>query len=303
VAAASARRQEESEVTASEIKQKVAIVTDSACDLPRQLVEQLKITVVPLVVRFGSEVHDDGELPADEFWEKAAGPHHPETSQPSVGAFEEAFDRLVARGKQVICVALTSKHSGTFNAAHVAARRFRDAVSVFDSLSISLGEGLQALAAAQAARAGRSLQEILPQLQALRSRMHVSVVLSTLENIRRGGRADALIPIVDRMAKALNIKAVIDVVDGQLRLGGAARSLKSGVRRLVEKVEALGPLEYLGVLHTRIPDKAAELADELAERLGFPRRDIWIREPRAALSAHAGPGAIGTVAVPAESQS
>ena len=128
--------------------------------------------------------------------------------------------------------------------------------------------------------------------------MQVTVVLDTLENVRRGGRADAIIPIIDRMTQALNIKAVLEVVDGQLRLAGAARSLQSGVRRLVEKAEELGPLEYLGVIHTRIPGKAAELADRLAERLGFPRQDIWIRETRAALSVHAGPGAIGTAVVP-----
>jgi DegV family protein with EDD domain len=287
-------------VTASEVRDKVAVVTDSACDLPRGLVERLKITVVPLIVRFGAEVYDDGALPADEFWQKAAAGQHPDTSQPSVGAFEQAFGQLVERGKHVLYIAITSKHSGTYNAAHVAAQRFKDAVSVFDSLSISLGEGLQALAAAQAARAGASAQEIVAQLEKLRSRVHVSVVLDTLENIRRGGRADTLIPIVDRMAKALSIKAMIDVTEGHLRLGGAVRSLKSGARRLMDKVEELGPLEQLGVLHTRIPGRAAELADAMAERLGFPREEIWIREPKAALSTHAGPGALGVVAVPAE---
>ena len=137
------------------MKESIAIVTDSSCDLPRRLIERLKIVVAPLIVRFGPEVYEDGKLSLEEFWQKATGPHHPQTSQPSVGTFEALFERLVAQGKQVLCLTITTKHSGTFNAAHLAAQRFGQAVKVFDSLSASLGLGLQALAAAQAAQAGR----------------------------------------------------------------------------------------------------------------------------------------------------
>ena len=142
----------------SKQEQTIHIVTDSSCDLPRRLVERFKITVVPLIVRFGEEVYQDGELSVEEFWEKAAGPHHPQTSQPSLGTFESLFERLVGQGKQVLCLTITGKHSGTFNTARLAARRFGEKVRVFDSFSLSLGLGIQALAAAQAARAGRSMQ-------------------------------------------------------------------------------------------------------------------------------------------------
>jgi DegV family protein with EDD domain len=95
------------------MEQVVGIVTDSSCDLPRRLVERLKIAVAPLVVRFGPEVYQDGELSVEEFWEKAAGPHHPSTSQPPVGVFEELYERLVAQGKRVLCLTITGKHSCT----------------------------------------------------------------------------------------------------------------------------------------------------------------------------------------------
>ena len=90
------------------MEQVVGIVTDSSCDLPRRLVERLKIAVAPLIVRFGPEVYQDGELSAEEFWEKAAGPHHPYTSQPPVGVFEELYERLVAQGKRVLCLTITA---------------------------------------------------------------------------------------------------------------------------------------------------------------------------------------------------
>jgi DegV family protein with EDD domain len=280
------------------MEQLVRIVTDSSCDLPRRVVERFKIAVAPLTVHFGSAVYEDGELSAEEFWQKAAGPHHPRTSQPSVGKFEQLFEGLVAQGKQVLCLTITSKHSGTFNAAHLAAQRFGQAVEVFDSLSLSLGLGLQALAAARAAQAGRSMHEILALLEDVRARMRLMIVLDTLENLRRGGRADGFIAAVDRMTRALNIKIIIDVVEGQLRLLGAARSFQRGLRRVLNLVEGLGPPEDLAVVHTRRQETAEEVADRLAERTGFSRERIWVRETGPVLSCHAGVGVIGVLTVP-----
>jgi DegV family protein with EDD domain len=280
------------------MEQVVRIVTDSSCDLPRRMAEHFKIVVAPLVVRFGSEVYEDGELSVEEFWQKATGPYHPQTSQPSVGTFEQLFERLVAQGKQVLCLTITSKHSGTFNAARLAAQRFGQAVKVFDSLSASLGLGLQALAAAQAAQAGRSMQEILTLLEDMRVRMRFTIVLDTLENLRRGGRADAFIAVVDRMTRALDIKPVINFVQGQLRLLGAARSVQGGLRRVLTVVEQLGALEQLAVIHTRRQEMAEEIADWLAERIGYPRERIWVRETGPVLSAHGGTGIIGVLALP-----
>jgi len=280
------------------MEQKISIVTDSCCDLPSQLLQEFEVEVVPLIVRFGTDTYYDGEFPMDEFWEKAAGPARPQTSQPAVGVFEEVFERLVAHGKQVLCLTVTGGHSGTFNAAHVAAQRFGEAVTVFDSLSFSLGLGLQTLAAAQAARAGRSIREILALLEELRARMRFMIVLDTLENLRRGGRADGFIGIADRMTRALNIKLIVNMVEGQLRPLGAARSLKGGVRRMVDRVERLGALEHLAVIHTRQQEMAAKLAGQLVERFHFPQARIWIRETGAVLSTHAGPGAIAVLAVP-----
>ena len=279
------------------MKQIVRVVTDSSCDLPRRLVERFKIAVVPLVVRFGSEVYDDGKLSADEFWQKATELDKPQTSQPPTWAFEEAFERLISQGKQVLCLTVTSKHSGTFNAARLAAQRFGDRVNVFDTLSFSLGHGIQALAAAQAAWDGRTMPEILALLEGMRERVRVAIVLDTLENLRRGGRADGFIHIVDRMTQALNIKPVINMVDGQLRFLGPARSFRGGLRRVLNLVEGMGPLEHLAVVHTRSQEKAEEMANWLAERLAFPRERIWVRETGAVLASHAGQGVVGVLAI------
>ena len=236
---------------------------------------------------------------SEEFWEKAAGPYRPYTSQPSVGVFEQLFGKLVAQGKQVLCLTITGRHSGTFNAASVAAHRFGEAVRVFDSLSLSLGLGVQVLAAARAARAGRSMEQILALAEDMRARMRVLIVLESLENLRRGGRADGFIAIVDRMTRALNIRPVIDVVDGQLRLLGAARSIRGGPRRVTDLVERLRPLEHLAVVHTRRHDRAEDVSQLLAQCTGFPRERVWVRETGVVLASHAGAGVIGVLALPA----
>lgn len=281
------------------MEKKVHVVTDSSSDMPPELLEAEGIEMVPLIVRFGDEVYDETNLSADDFWQKAQGPHHPQTSQPPVGRFEQVFARLVEAGQQVICATVTAKHSGTFNSARLAAERFGQAVQVFDSQSLSLGLALQALVANSAARTGQSLQEIMTMLEDLRARTRVVILLDSLESLRRGGRADAFIAAAERMTRALNIKLLINVVEGQLKLLGAARSAKGGLKRIVKMVEELGPLEHLAVAHTRSPALAEELAAWLSERTGFSRERIWVRETGAVLSTHAGRGVIAVMAVPA----
>jgi DegV family protein with EDD domain len=276
----------------------IRIVTDSSCDLLAHVLERLRIEVVPLSVLFGTDVYQDGDLSVEEFWAKASGPQHPRTSQPPVGAFRKVFEQLVAGGRQVLCLTVTSAHSGTFSAASLAAQHFGQAVQVFDSHSVSSGLGFLATTAAEAARAGRTMQEILALLEDLRARMRLLIVLDTLENLRRGGRADAFISVADRMTRALNIKVLINMIEGQLRLLGAARSYRRGLDRVLDMVEDLGPLEFLAVGHTRNQETAEQVADELAQRTGFLREQISIQETGAVISSHAGPGIIGVFALP-----
>jgi len=272
---------------------KVHVVTDSACDLPPEIIREWDISVVPLVVRFGSEVYTDDELSTDAFWERAAGPEPPYSSQPPVGAFEKVFEQAIQAEKQVVCITVTSKHSGTFNSASTAAQRFGDAVHVFDSLSLSVGEGMLTIAAAKAAREGHSAEEIVEILTELRDRLQVFILLDTLEHLRRGGRADRFIRALDLVASTFNIKPIINVVDGELRLMSVVRSFRTGLERLLQSVEELGPVEGLGVIHTRRREMAIEIADTLASRLDFPREEILVREACSALSSHAGAGTIG----------
>jgi DegV family protein with EDD domain len=276
----------------------VRIVTDSAADLMAETADEHRITVVPLVVRFGEQVYADARMTCDEFWAKVeASPHHPGTSQPPMGVYEEAFGDLVEAGHSVCCVALTSKHSGTYSTAYAAAQQFGDKVKVIDSLSLSLGQGELALEAARAARSGLSLDQVVEVVEEARSRSQLLILLNTVEFIRRGGRADALMPILDRVTKMLNIKPLLNVDDGRLGLHGFARSYERGLKKLRQDIAQFAPVERLAVGHIRCPELADETARLLSQRLDFPLDQIRVLEAGPLLSTHGGPKVVGVAVV------
>lgn len=275
----------------------VRVVTDSGADIDAQLADQLRITVVPLTVHFGSEAYLHTEISIDAFWEKVAAGQKAGTSQPSLGLFEQAYERLIELGHQVLCITITGQHSGTFSSASMAARRFGDRVRVVDSLSLSLGQGFPVLAAARAALEGLDLARVAEVAESVRERTHLLILLESIEHIQRGGRANALIPVLSRVTKLLRIRPILTMVDGVLGLHTLARSYERGLERIRSDMVKLRPLEQLAVMHTRSAEKAREMADALAEQLGFPREEIHVEETGPVLGVHAGPGVIGVAAV------
>jgi DegV family protein with EDD domain len=273
---------------------KISIVTDSSCDLAKSEIDSLGVTVLPLSVAFGPEVFYDGDLPHDEYWEKTKGPFWPKSSQPSVGAFEEAFARLVDEGSHVLCLTITSHHSGTYSSAWAAAQRFGDKVTVVDSLSVSAGLAWQIVAAVEAAQQGKDLEDIVSITRDMSRRTLLLALLDTIENVRRGGRVAKLMPVLGRLMHVFDIKLLLNMVDGELSLVATSRSYDSGLNRIQDEVTALLPVEKIAVLHTRVVEKAAAFADVLADMTGFPREEIPILELGPAISTHAGPGVIGT---------
>ena len=275
------------------------IVVDNGCEMTPELVARYRITVVPLVVRFGDEVYADGELTLDQFWAKARDVAHPQTSQPASGTYEQVFRRLVEGGDDVLCIAITSKHSGTYNSAWLAAQQFPGRVTVFDSLFVSWGSGFLALKAAEAAEAGASVSEIVKRLEVYRSNIQFPILLNTIEDIRRGGRADRLIPMLEKVLRVFNIKPIITFVDGELKIVSTVRSYEKGLCRLLDLMSERAPYQELAVFHTRQPEAGLAFADRLAERLQFPRERIYVTEVGPVLATHAGALAMAAIGVPA----
>ncbi len=275
------------------------IVVDDGCEVPAEFVARHHMVVVPLVVRFGDEVHDDGTMTLDEFWHKAVTVAHPQTSQPSVGTFERAFRPLVEGGDEVLCIAITSKHSGTYNSAWAAAQSFPGKVTVFDSLYVCWGSAWLAIKAAEMADAGEPLEKIVKRLEVLRANMQFPILLNTIEWIRKGGRADRVIPMLEKVLRVFDIKPIITFIDGELKIVSTVRSYERGMARIADLMAAKGPYQDLAVFHTRQPDVVMALADRLADRLNFPREQIQISEVGPVIASHAGPRAVAGIGVPA----
>ena len=199
----------------------VKIVSDSGSDIPAQWIDTYDITLVPVVLRFGDREVNDSPETRVELWERITHGLPCETSGPSIGAYEAAYAPLVVAGDDVLCITLTGAHSGTHNSAWAAAQTFPGRIEVLDGRSISLGYGLQVREAAQRAAAGQDLATIVSAVQEMQNRITIRFFLETLENAARGGRLEALMPVLARLGQALNIRAILTInPEGRISLVG-----------------------------------------------------------------------------------
>jgi DegV family protein with EDD domain len=270
----------------------VRIVSDTACDLPEGLVEELGITLVPLHIRFGAtELLDREQLGVKEFWSRcAASAELPETAAPSPGAFSAVFERLAAEGAEgVVCVTLSSKLSATNEAASQAARAFSPniPVEVVDSLSVTMGEGLVVLAAAETAAAGAGIADVVAAALSARERLAVFGVIDTLDNLRKGGRIGGAAAL---LGTVLSIKPVIEVRGGVVEQESRQRTRAKSLRYLADKVRAAGQLERLAVLNGDATDFAGFV--DLLEGVSSAHPRL-VGDIGPVIGTHAGPGTIG----------
>lgn len=280
--------------------ERIKVITDSAADIPPEMAQALGITVIPLVVIFGGQAYEDSALSRDEFWRLAREFGAPNTSQPAPGTFRQVFQYWIDEGYRVLCITLTGRHSGTFNTAWGVAQSFGDQVTVLDSRSISWGLGWQVVEAATLALQGATMERILESLYFLRKRLHLIIQLDTVEYLRRGGRASGIMPAIDRLVQTLQLKPLVTLVEGELRLLGVARSYQKGLQRIREEVARLCPLERVAVMHTRREAIASQLAEDVSVLTGIAREQILVGEPGAVLSCHAGEGVIAALVVRAK---
>jgi DegV family protein with EDD domain len=268
----------------------VRVVTDSACDLPPALVDELGIEIVPLTIRFGTEeLVDRDQLSTDEFWDRLRATEAlPETAAPSAGAFEGRFRELIGDGATgIVCVNLSSRLSATMQAAQVAAQTVTDVpIHVIDSLSCSVGLGSLAIAAARSASAGRDIDAVVAEVNDRRDRTRLYGSFDTLEFIKRGGRIGNARALLGTM---LSIKPVIEVRDGVVEESGRVRTRSKALRLLADKVGEQ-PVDSVSVLHGQASD-----VDELLDLIDpiVPREEIVVGVVGPVIGTHAGPGVIG----------
>ncbi|NQT31307.1 MAG: DegV family protein [Deltaproteobacteria bacterium] len=269
----------------------VKIVTDSGADLPEELAKEMGITVVPLYVRFGGEVYRDGvSISADEFYERLTHDSvHPSTTQPGPQDFLEVYQKLSADADGIVSIHISGKLSGTCNSALMARDMLETGcpVEVVDSETLSMSVGLTAIAAAQMAKAGESMDKIVEWVKQAIPKTYLFFLLDTLEYLKRGGRigkAKAL------LGSVLKVKPMLTIKDGELVPVGQARNRAKGMDKLFEYVKNAGDIQDLAVVYNTTPDEA----QALAERIGpvFDKEKIRMARVGSGLGVHGGPGAM-----------
>ena len=281
------------------------IVTDSGTDV-RLLTEQmpeLNIHVVPLVVTLDGKSYLEGvDIQPGEFYRLlAATDSLPTTSQPSAGDFAETYRQLAATDPDILSIHMTSGLSGTFNSATAGAELAPEAnITVVDTKTLSGAAGWQVVAAARAAKAGWSKEQILPMLERIGAASDSIYTLSELKYLIHGGRISHMKGLI---ASLLNIKPLIGVekVGGTYVQLGQARTFKRAVRGLVDliaKQHAPGSALRVQVLHSFNPEGAAMLREQVGQR--FDCTWLPVGPMSLVLGAHTGPSMVGVAYAPLE---
>lgn len=214
---------------------KFTVITDSTADIAPAIASERGIEVVPLAVTIDGETLPDGVLTQEEFFARMSkAPELPTTSQPSVGAFTEAYERALERAENVLSVHISNRLSGTVESARQAAEKFGDRVHVFDSLNLSWGLGWQVLDAAQSAAEGLDVAQALGRLEEARRRTKLLVGLDSLHNLAKGGRIGKVSAFLGSM---LDLKVTLTVDDdGAFQPVARSRGEKAALKHTLEWV-------------------------------------------------------------------
>jgi DegV family protein with EDD domain len=269
----------------------VAIVTDSVADLPPQVTEEFGITVVPLVVRFGTDLYRDSlDLSPDQFYEKLrTSKVLPATSVPPPAAFTDAYDKLTEKTNEILVISLTSKLSATYQVALQAAGLMKKQcrVEVLDSQWGVMAQGFIAIAAAKAAQSGASLDEVLDVARHTMHRVDICAAFDTLEYLRRGGRIGKAQAFLGSLLK---LNPIIGMKDGEVHPLARERSRAKAIDYLYNYAASFGNVEGLAVEYATDLDEANRLVQRL--HLEYPQVPIYLSRASPVIGTHTGPGLI-----------
>ena len=268
----------------------VAVVADSAANLPQALAKDLGIEVVPMYLQFGHAVYRDGvDLTPTDFYRRLV--QHREsasTSTPSPGDFLQAYQRTGQ--EEIVCVTVASAMSASHQQAVVAADRFDGQVEVVDSTTASMAEGFVAVEAARLAAAGGSLAEVAHRARELAPRTRLFATVETFEFLRKSGRVNKLQAYAATM---LDVKPVFRFVAGEATAVARPRTRQRALARVLD--EALGEIAsraaHVAAVHAAAPEDAAVLIERIVDQANVVER--MIVEVTPVIGAHVGPGLVG----------
>jgi DegV family protein with EDD domain len=269
----------------------IRIATDSTCDLPPEVIDELKIAVVPLYINIGDKGYLDGvDISRKSFYTNLPNyPTHPTTGVPGQEAFIRAYEELAADGAtEIVSIHISKVLSGMIDVAKSAADSFhKAAVTAIDGGQLSMGTGFQVETAARMALEGKSMAEILAKLEDMASRLFVTARLDTLEFLRRSGRMNGTITGIGSL---LRLKPLLKMANG-VSASEMVRTTKKAEERLVQLLKERLPIERFALLHTNAAERAEAFRTRIAEWI--PKEQIYSMDITPVIGAHLGPGAVG----------
>ena len=279
----------------------VRIIVDSTADLPEGIGERL--TVVPLSVRFGDEEFVQGvDITNRQFYEKLVESDVlPTTSQATPYQFEQAFSQAVEAGDTVVCITLSQKLSGTYQSAMVAAAEFPGQVYVVDSESVAIGAGILTQLALALAEQGKTAQQVYDCLLEERKKIRVLAMLDTLEYLKKGGRISKTVAFAGEL---LQLKPVVSLEGGEIKMMGKARGSKQANNLLVQLIGKVGGVDFSRPLLLGYTG----LSDVLLQKYIRDSATLWEGQTQqlpqtiigSVVGTHAGPGAVAVAFFSAE---
>ena len=270
-------------------------MTDSTADMDDEVADRLGIAVVPLNVHWNGETYlDKVEISIDEFYRRLREEKGtPKTSQPPTGRFEEAYLRLLKEADGIVSLHISSKLSGTFNSAQMAARNVdSDKIVVIDSMTTTFPLGSLAVRVAALAEQGASLRECADLANDLVPRLRIFAAVDTLEYLRRGGRIGRAQAFAGNL---LSIKLIFQVLGGEVLPVDRVRTRAAAVKRTAAVVSDLGPVEEIAILYGDDPHPAEALR-ELVQQ-SYPHMRLNTGRIGPVLGTHTGPGVIAVCAI------
>ena len=280
---------------------KVKLVVDSSADLQPQIARRVEL--VPLTVAFGQCEYVAGvDIDSKRFYELLVESDVlPTTSQPTPYAFQQAYERALEEAEKVVCITCSAKLSGTYQSAVMASREFSGKVHVVDSKSIAIGSAILVEYALQLVDKGCDAEEITWKLLQKRDHIRLLALVDTLEYLKKGGR---LSPAVAIAGGLLNIKPVITLTGGEIKVLGKARGSRQGNNLLVEQIQKAGGVDFgkpvmLG--YTGLSDALLQkyIADS-AQLWKDSRSHLPIALVGSVVGTHVGPGAVAVAFFAAE---
>jgi len=276
------------------MSKKIALVTDSTAYLPKPLLEKYQIHTAPLVLIWGNETYQDGvDIQPSEFYQRLkTAKVMPSTSQATPSSFYRIYSDLIARDYQILTITIASTLSSTMDSA-IQAREMlhRAPIEVFDSQTTAMAMGFQVLQVAQAIQDGANMQDCLALAERARQNTGVVFAVGTLEFLHRGGRIGGANRF---LGTALNIKPILEIVNGRIEAVDKVRTRKKSLERLLdlldERIAGRSPV-HLATLHANAPAEAQEILSRAQPR--FSSVENFFSEVSPVIGTHAGPGTIG----------